>query len=209
MKKIVVILLILISVLSVVGQNFEGKIAYTNTYKSKKWIISDEKLNSLMGTKQEYFIKGGDYKTINNGTWIQWVQYINKDNKIYTKLHDNEVVYWNDANVNDDIILKVELNKNVIEILGYKCDEIILTCKSGTQKYYFNSKIAVDSKLFANCKFGNWFDYLKMTNALPLKIVIDSEKFSMESIATEVKELKLDAKAFELPAKCKTKKNPY
>ena len=209
MKNIVIVLLTVMTTLTVVGQNFEGKIAYTNIYKSKKWMMSDEKLNDLMGTKQQYFIKGGDYKSITNGTWIQYTQYINKDNKIYTKLYDNETVYWNDAALQDDQVLKVELNKKAIEILGYKCDEVILTCKSGVQKYYFNSSIAVDSKLFSNHKFGNWFDYLKEANALPLKIIIDSEKFSMESIATEVKEMKLEGKAFELPANCKAKKNPY
>jgi hypothetical protein len=209
MKKIIAILLTVITTLTVAAQNFEGEIKYTNIYKSKKWFVSDEKLNSLMGTKEEYFIKGGDYKAIANGTWVQWTQYINKDNKIYTKLYDNETVYWNDANSHDDLVLKVELNQNTIEILGYKCDEVILTCKSGIQKYYFNSKISVDSKFFVNHTFGNWYNYLKIANALPLKMVIDNEKCSMESIATEVKEMKLDAKVFELPANCKTKKNPY
>jgi hypothetical protein len=67
----------------------------------------------------------------------------------------------------------------------------------------------VDTKLFANHKFGNWFDYLSKSNALPLKSIIDTAQFTMESIATEVKPTKLDTKIFELPAGVKTEKSPY
>jgi len=97
----------------------------------------------------------------------------------------------------------------VTEVLGYKCDEVILTCKSGVQKYYFNSKLSVDTKLFVNHKFGNWFDYLSKSNSLPLKSVIETAQFTIESIATEVKPMKLDTKTFELPAEIKTDKSPY
>ena len=58
-----------------------------------------------------------------------------QDNKIYNKMGTTETVYWNDASKNEDVVLKSELHKEVITILGYKCDELVLTCKSGTQKY--------------------------------------------------------------------------
>ena len=95
------------------------------------------------------------------------------------------------------------------EVLGYKCDEVILTCKSGTQKYYFSSKISVDTKLFTNHKYGNWYDFLLKSNSLPLKSVVDNGQFSLETIAIEVKEMKLDKSLFELPANSKTMKSPY
>ncbi len=208
MKIIVTILLIILTSLTMVSQNFEGKISYNNAYKSKKWILSDEKLNSLMGTKQDFFVKGGDYKSITNGTF-QWTAFVNKDNKIYTKILDNETIYWNDALTQESTIIKVELHKDAIEILGYKCDEIILTTKDGTSKYYFNIATAADFKLYEKHKFGNWYEYLKMANAWPLKIVIDNDKFSLISIATEVKEMKLDGKAFIIPTNAKIKKNPF
>jgi hypothetical protein len=53
-------------------------------------------------------------------------------------MSNSETVFWSDANIQGDEVLKVDVNKNVSEILGYKCDEVILTCKSGVQKYYFN-----------------------------------------------------------------------
>ena len=194
---------------TVFAQSFEGKITYQNSFKSKLPNLKDEQLNSMMGTKQDYYIKGGNYKSATNGTLSQWQIYINKDNKIYSKMSNSETILWTDGSVNDDTILNVKLNKGATEILGYKCDELILTCKSGVQKYYFNSKLGVDTKLYVNHKYGNWYDYLKQANAVPLKMIFANQQFTMESVATEVKPMKLDDKEFQLPENVVTGKSPY
>ncbi len=209
MKKAIAIIFTLLTTIIVWGQSFEGKIFYTNTYKSKNPKMTDHQWTSMMGSTQEYLIKGGDYKSIANGTLVQWQLYINKDNKLYNKMSNSETAFWNDASVQGDEILKVEVNKGVTEILGYKCDEVLLTCKSGPQKYYFNSKLSVDTKLFATHKFGNWFDYLSKSKSLPLKSIVETAQFTLESVAKEVKPMKLDTKTFELPAGIKTEKSPY
>ena len=98
--------------------------------------------------------------------------------------------------------------KNVTEVLGYPCDELVLTCKSGLQKYYFNTKLSVDITLFTNHKFGNWYDYLSKANSLPLKMIIDNSQFSWECVATKVTAMKLDKAFFELPANTTTMKSP-
>jgi hypothetical protein len=209
MKKTIAIIITVLTTMTLFGQSFEGKVIYANTYKSKNPKMTDQQWISMMGSTQEYLIKGGDYKSIENGTLLQWQLYINKDNKLYNKMSNSETILWNDGSVNTDSVIKVQLNKGVSEILGYKCDELILTCKSGTQKYYFNSKLGVDTKLYINHKYGNWYDYLKKANSLPLKMIIDNQQFTMESIATEVKPMKLDTKTFELPSGIKTEKSPY
>lgn len=192
-----------------VGQTFEGEIIYKNTYKSKIPSVTDEQLTTMMGTTQEYFIRNGDYKSITNGSFFQWQLYVNKDNKLYNKMSNSETLIWNNGATNPDEILKAEINKGVAEILGYKCDELILTCKSGIQKYYFNSKISANTKLFVNHKFGNWYDVLSRSNSLPLKSIVDNGQFTMESVAIEVKERKLVKAFFDLPADVKTIKSPY
>lgn len=207
--KMLALICVLSSTIAAFGQTFEGKITYANSFKSKNAQITDQQWNSMLGSTQEYFIKKGDYKSITNGTFVQYQQYSNKDNKLYTKMAHSETLLWNDGSIQGDEVLKVEVNKSATEILGYKCDEVILTCKSGVQKYYFNSKLSVDSKLFTNHKFGNWFDYLSNSNSLPLKSIIDTAQFTMESIATEVKAMELDSKMFELPIGIKTEKSPY
>jgi hypothetical protein len=209
MKKLLTLIFAILSVVTAFGQNFEGKITYQNTYKSKLPDLKDEQFSSMMGTTQQYYIKGGDYKSVSNGTFSQWQLYNNKDNKLYNKISNSEAILWNDGSVNDDSVLSFQINKGVTDILGYKCDELVLVCKSGTQKYYFNSKLGVDAKLFANHKFGNWSEFVRLTNAVPLKIIIDNQQFTMESVATEVKPMKLDDKEFQLPANAKTEKSPY
>lgn len=209
MKKILTLAFSLLTVTTVLGQSFEGKIIYSNSYVSKNPQMTDQQWTSMLGQTQEYLIKGGDYKSILNGTLVQWQLYINKDNKLYNKMSNSEIAFWNDASVQGDEILKVEVNKGVMEVLGYKCDEVILTCKSGVQKYYFNSKLSVDTKLFTNHKFGNWFDYISKSNSLPLKTVIETAQFTMESLASEIISMKVNPKTFELPEGIKTEKSPY
>ena len=209
MKKILIIAFAILAVAEVFGQSFEGKITYQNMYKSKLPNVTDQQFTSMMGEKQDYVIKNGDYKSSANGTMFLWQLYVNKDNRIYNKMSNSETILWNDASVNTDSVLKVEINKQAIEILGYKCDEVILTCKSGIQKYYFNSKLKVDISLYKKHLYGNWYDYLKAAKALPLKSIIDTEQFTFTSIATEVKEMKIDEKEFQLPENAKTAKSPY
>ena len=80
---------------------------------------------------------------------------------------------------------------------------------TGVQKYYYNANLSVDPKLFVNHKYGNWYDYLSNSNALPLKSVIETPQFTMESVATEVNPMKLDLHTFEIPQDINTDKNPY
>ncbi len=209
MTRTITFLLGSLFAISSCGQTFEGKLVYTNTYKSKMPEMTDEQFTMMMGSTQEYFIKDGDYKSVTNGSFFQWQLYVNQDNKLYNKMSNSETLLWNDGAINPDEILKAEFNKEVTEILGYKCDELILTCKSGTQKYYFNSKLSVNTELFVNHKYGNWYDYLLQSNSLPLKTIFDNEQFTMESVAIEVKEMKLNRTLFELPAGAKIMKSPY
>jgi hypothetical protein len=209
MTKTITFLVAALFAITSFGQSFEGKIVYQNAYKSKIPNVTDEQFTTMMGATQEYFIKNGDYKSVANGSLFQWQLYVNTDNKLYSKMANSEILLWNDGAANTDEILKAEINAAVTEILGYKCDELVLTCKSGIQKYYFNTKLSVDTKLFVNHKFGNWYDFLSKSNSLPLKSIVDNGQFTLESVATAIKEMKLDNTFFDLPAGAKTMKSPY
>jgi hypothetical protein len=75
-------ILAVVASLTVPAQGFEGKIIYQNSFKSKVPNVSDQQLSSVIGSRQEYYIKKGNYKSITNGTYIQWQIYINKDNRL-------------------------------------------------------------------------------------------------------------------------------
>lgn len=209
MKYSFAFFLTMFSTLTIFGQTFEGEIVYQNSFKSKMPNLTDQQLSAAVGSKQEYYIKNGNYKSVTNGRFPQWQLYINADNKLYSKMSDSDTIIWNDGSANADEVMSSNLNKGVADVLGYKCDELILTCKSGIQKYYFSSKLSVDPNLYVNHKYGNWYDYLSKANALPLKMIIENPQFTMESVAVEVKPMTLDAKLFQLPAAAKTAKSPY
>ncbi|MDP9080691.1 MAG: DUF4412 domain-containing protein [Bacteroidota bacterium] len=209
MKQTIITLFLSVCCLFTFAQSFEGQVVYQTQCKSKLPNVTDDQFTAMVGSTMNYYIKGGDYKSDTNGSVILWQLYINKENKLYNKFSSSEAVLYNDCAVNPDSVLSSELHVGVAEILGYKCDELILNCKTGVQKYYFSSKLPIDSKLYTNHKFGNWFTYLSMANAIPLKMVINNAQFSLETIATSVKPMKLDAVIFQLPAGITTAKSPY
>jgi hypothetical protein len=207
MKRL--ILLMLIVPICCFSQVFEGEIIYQNIYKSKNAQLKDEQLGIMMGTTQNYYFKGDNYKSVLNGQVLQWQLYLSQDKKLYSKMSNSETVFWNDVNIQGDEILSAVINKNVTTILGYKCDELILTCKSGIQKYYYNSKLNIEANKFVNHKLGNWYDFVSRSNALPLKTIIENAQFTLISIAVEIKPMKLEAYFFKLPINVKTEKSPY
>lgn len=208
MKTLFTILLSCL-IISLKAQPFEGKITYRCEYTSNMQNVTSEQFGAMMGATQEYYIKGGSYKSVTNGTLLQWQLYLNNENKLYNKMSNSETIFWNDGGINNDSILKSELHPKVAEILGYTCDELVLTCVSGVQKYYFNTRLGVDLSFYTKHLYGNWFEYLKQSKSLPLKSVIETAQFTLVSTATEVKPMKLSENDFKLPQDAKTAKSPY
>ncbi|MEP7322192.1 MAG: hypothetical protein ABI761_09740 [Saprospiraceae bacterium] len=198
MKSIIVITFTLLYFHVGSAQSFEGKVIYKNSFKSNSPGISDARLDSLYGNTQEYYIKGGNYKSVSNGTFVQAQLYVNSENKFYSKTTNVDTFQATDASGNPDEVLNTELKKNVLEVLGYPCDELILTCKSGVQKFFFNAKLSIVAELYKNHLYGNWFAYLQLANALPLKMIVDNQQFHMESEAVEILPLNLEENAFQL-----------
>ena len=201
MRKIIFIAIYILSISTSLGQNFEGKIIYSNTCISNIPQITSESLSSLMGSKQEYIIKKGNYKSITNGTFFDWQLYINSSGKFYTKATSSETTYCVDdkKQAKEDEVISIKLNKNVTKILDYNCDELIVKYDRKVQKYYFNSGIIINTKIFKNDKFQNWYGYLLRANVFPLKIITETFALTAESVATEIIPLKIEDKTFQLP----------
>lgn len=157
MKNIVFgALFLMIPVLITSAQSFEGKIVYQNTYKSKMPSVNDDQFKTMMGDRQEFYAKGPNYKSVMNGTMMKWQLYLAKDNRLYNKMAMQDALLYNEGSVYNDSIISYEINKGVTEILGYSCDELILTTQQGTQKFYYNPVTKIDAELFKAHKFGNW-----------------------------------------------------
>ena len=74
-------LLTLLLTSNIKAQSFEGKIIYSNSYQSKVANYPSEQLNTLMGTQQAYVIKGRNYKSAFNGSFIKLQMYRGDENK--------------------------------------------------------------------------------------------------------------------------------
>jgi hypothetical protein len=93
-NKILLFTLLLLLSNIVYSQTFEGEIIYTNHFTSRIKNFTDEQLGTMIGTKQEYLIKGGNYKSFLNGQSIAMQLYDYKTNRIYNRTPKSDTLYW-------------------------------------------------------------------------------------------------------------------
>lgn len=199
----VLFFLLLLSPIMCFAQSFEGTITYSNSYKSKSPQLKDEQLNSMMGTTQEYYIKGGDYKSVFNGSFIKMQLYKNAENKSYSLTAKSDSLYWEDYGKNKDVAIKYQIDKGKETVMGVVCDVIIVyTAKSKTY-YYYNKNYAINPELFTKHQYGNWYYIISKTKALPLKTVYEDEQFILTSTAIKITPTRLEGSIFTVSDKNK------
>lgn len=181
-----------------VAQNFEGEVDYQVHYTSRISTVSDTQMTKALGDKSTYYTSAGNYKSVTNGSVLNWQLYIHAENKIYNKFANGRV-QWVDAWTDHDTVFKASLKRNAATIMGYTCDELTLLCKSGVQIYYYSSRFKLDPKLFAKHRYGNYAAYLAEAGAIPLKFVISSKELDITEVAVGIKPQKLDPSVFSLP----------
>lgn len=201
-KKLLVSLLFFCC-MNIYSQSFEGMLVYSVNYDSKSTDVTSDQLNSLMGTKQWYAIKGGNYKSVFNGNFIKLQIYRNDENRNYSLTAKSDILYYEDYSENKDKALSYEIKKNQDTIMGIPCDLIIIKAEKSKTLVYFNSEYKINPELFKNHNYGNWHYIVSKTKALPLKTVTETEQFIMTSIATEVKPMQLNDNVFEIQNKDK------
>ena len=210
MKKAYHLIFFLFLFSDLFGQTFEGCIRYKMSCVTNMKDVSTDQICMGIPAYLDYYIKGGNYKFIaNDSSLLNWMVYNNDENRTYSKFASSDTVFWKDPNIDTDSIRTFKINKKVIEILGYKCDEIIFTCQHSIHKFYFNSDISVDKSLFINHRDANLYDFFSLSNSLPLKEVLESEYSILEYTAIDIKPMKLEKKIFELPDGFKIEKSPF
>jgi hypothetical protein len=209
MKFLIIISLITFINLPLIAQQpFEGLIVYKNSIKSKTPNVTDQLMEESMGRNIEYRVRNGYYKSTSDGNRISWQIFNPKENKIYTQMTNVKSVYWNDCAVKLDEVYKSEIKKGAAVILGYTCDELTLTCKSGVQKYYYHPVLSVNPDDYKNHSYANWNAFTQKSKAFPLKIVIETSQFILTSTATKISVEKINPRIFELPMGTVLEKSP-
>ncbi|AMR32543.1 hypothetical protein A0256_20815 [Mucilaginibacter sp. PAMC 26640] len=197
------ILLLLLSPAIGFAQTFEGKISYANSYKSKSPQLKDERLATMMGTTQDYYIKGGDYKSVFNGSFVKMQLYKSAENRSYALTAKSDSLYWEDYSKNKDVATRFEVEKGKETIMGVLCDVLIVYTPKSKTAYYYNSKYGINPAFFKQHAYGNWYYVISKTRALPLKTISENEQFTLISTAVNITPMKLEAKLFEVPDKNK------
>ena len=208
MKKLLLFSALCIGILSLKAQDFQGKISYVCSYYSKVKGINDMQWANMLGNRLMYYYKNGNYKTTTNGSMVEWQLYVNKENRIYNKIGNSDTVYYEDASIIknlQDTIVQVILKKKAVSILGYMCDEVTACTSTGEHKYYYSSRFRVNPKLFKKHNVGNMAALTKVMKSLPLKMIIDTPEFVLESFAIDVKPLPLSDSVFTLEPRTLTK----
>lgn len=197
------ILLLLLSPIIGFTQNFEGEITYSNSFKSKMPKLKDEQLNSMMGTIQEYYIKGNNYKSLLNGKFVKMQLYRGEENKSYTLTAKSDTLLWEDYGNNKDVAVSFEIQKNKVVIMNIPCDLIVVNTAKSKTYYYYNRKYSVDPKLFSKHNYGNWYYIISKTKALPIKIVYETGEYIFSSTAISITSKKLSDTLFNISDKNK------
>ncbi len=197
------IVLLFLSPIIGFAQPFEGTITYSNAYKSKAPQVTDEQLNSMMGTNQEYYIKGSDYKSVFNGSSLKMQLYRGVENKSYTLTAKSDSLYWQDFSKNKDAATKFEFQKDKETIMGIDCDVLIIYTEKSKIYSYYNKKYRVNPELYKGHQCGNWYYIISKTKALPLKTVYEDDQFILTSTAVKITPARLGDDIFAIPDKSK------
>lgn len=217
MKKIIVFL-VLILVLKGNAQSFEGKVEYVVSTEilgdsllhgvSKKKLV--DKLISQgeipIDTLNYIYSEKGDFVSIWKYGNIDMISnYIKKDNLLYNFVGDLNVVSAIDVTI--DLEEKLG-NSPVLKELGQKekvgtleCSIVEVRWKMGTYRYYFsNSILKVDSELFKGYNYDQFYEFLKISNSLPVKIEkITNDFFKSTYLLHSYNTKKVDKSIFTIP----------
>ena len=183
------------------AQFFEGKVIYRTQVTSKIPGLSDSALGVLVGNEETYFIKSGFYQSITNGEGFSMQQYDHRTNRLYFKKPDVDTLYWLDAGKSQDKVISYETREDAEVILGKRCDALVVQTAAGSTIFYYSQRYRVDAATFSRHTYGGWAFYVTQTGCLPLKTVIDNDRFHLESVATEVLELELKDGFFDISPK--------
>jgi hypothetical protein len=214
MRKSLLVLFTFLVIQVTQGQSFEGIISYSVDFEFKNDFvpIKDEIFNKLKVDGDYYdtimiFIKGDQYKKVDNRINPVSIIYSPNNNDIYSLQHGLEYVTIIDANkasvsnlsLPEPIISKVDSSKPINNIF---CDAIKLEWdKLGEEWYFYNKEIAtIDPDLYAkhNCEYLNLI--LKTTGSYPLEIVkILNNMMQIRMSFISVQEKKLSDSIFAIP----------
>ena len=201
MRTLAVLFFFCCPVLFAHAQYFEGMVIYRNVVTSKDPKTPDSTLAAMIGNEETYYIKSGFYQSITNGAGFSMQQYDHRTNRLYFKNPDVDTVFWLDAGKSSEKPISFDIREDVEVVLGKRCDALLVETATGTTVFYYSARYKIDAARFQRHLYGGWAFYIDKAGCVPLKTVIDNDKFHLESTATEILPLELKDSFFEISPK--------
>jgi hypothetical protein len=217
MKNVFLTIIILSSTV-LRGQSYEGTLTYVASLEvaenlakmgiTKQRLIDKMTKEGAWSDTVKTAYKQGNYRTFMGKKPRTWSIYKAETNKIYTMQDGDAADICTVTDCSIDLEFTMSGKMPTVQKLdtsavvdGINCNIVRVKWKSGTYDYYYNStKLAVNSTLFGKHIYDGWAEFLKISNALPMKIV-KTTKGAMTVTLTLVdsKTEKFDDKRFVIP----------
>ena len=178
------------------GQNFEGKLTFSNSYIPKDGITSAENLSKLLGKTHIYKVKDGNYRMTSDGTLLEWQNFIAEENELSTKLAAGPKPATINLNKDFEKVKSIEVVRNAIKILDRMCDEFTVYTKTAKHKFYIESSLSLNPEIFKEKKFSPRFAFFSKNHILALKMIVEDGIGVGESTITNISEEKLNETFF-------------
>jgi hypothetical protein len=217
MKKIIVFLVFLLAFKGN-AQSFEGKLEYIVSTEilgdgmvqgiSKNKLI--EKLKSQgeipVDTLTYIYSAKGDFVSISKYGDIDMItNYIKKDNLLYHFVGDLNIVSAIDVTIdleeklgNPPVVTKTDKKEKIGDL---ECSVVEVKWKTGTYRYYFSDTILkVDPELFKAYNYDQFYEFLKISKSLPVKIEkITKDFYKSTYLLHSYTPQKIDKAVFTIP----------
>jgi hypothetical protein len=179
---------------------FEGKITFENEFVIKTDKVDRRYLEELFGLRTESFMKEGNFFERYDGGYMLEQVYLKEENRTYYKKDHSDTLYWLDASLPGQKIIKVEINPKKEKILGIDCDEMITYYANKTVSYYFNSDtLRINPDWYKDFTSTNKNLNSRRMKAVYLKYKIEYTDFIATVIATSISHQKIKDELFVIP----------
>ena len=202
MKKSFLVLAIAITLTSATTDEsvFTGKIQYSFSFSDLQGNDITNRMESILGREQHYFVIDGNYKSYDESQNI--TQLYNGRTNTYYGFWKDKTAHRIDALTRTSQQYKITRLSKTETIQGYKCVAIEVDTDESTTLYYYSPLLRIDFSGFTKHNFGDLNRYLEATNgALSLKYVITNHKkgYVWTILAKEISRLNLEETDFEFP----------
>lgn len=217
MRQILTTIMLFTTLLSF-GQTYEGTLTYIvdlevsekliNMGMTKQILLDKMKSEGSWSDTIRTSYKQGNYYTLLNNNPKSWSIYKADSNKIYS-MQDGEasdLCTVTDASIDLEFTMTgkmpiVEKLDTTVMVDGVSCSIVRVKWKSGIYDYYYNqNKLTIDPSLFSKHTYDGWAEFLKISKALPLKIVKTTNgmmTITMTLISSKAEVI--DEKLFSIP----------